>query len=104
MNRIMAVELKIKDIAGVLYQAETNCCVADFSYAAMPLQFCQKMRGGTIEKFKNKGIGLIGVSQFTATIIIQAERNIIKHNKDVCRRLWNFKIRHSKLSRKKEVK
>ena len=38
MLEIMAIELKIKDVKGVLKQAENNCYFADYSYIAMPFK------------------------------------------------------------------
>lgn len=95
MLKIVAVELKIRDICGVLGQAETNCRYADFSYAAMPLQKCESMRAATLRKFREKGVGLIGVSH-CVNIIVPARKNDICHNPHICRRLWNYKIRHKR--------
>ena len=97
MLEIVAVELKINDISGVLYQAITNCTVADFSYAALPLKKYKSMRVGSLQKFMEKGIGLLAVSN-CVDIVIHARKNEISHDVDVCRRLWNFKIRHKGLT------
>ena len=97
MLEITTVELKIRDISGVLYQARNNCYYADYSYAAMPLQKCESMRKNTLRKFRGKGVGLLGVNQ-SVKIIIPAHKNKrISHNATICRRLWNFKIRHERL-------
>ncbi len=95
MLEIVAVELKIKDISGVLRQARVNCYYADFSYAAMPLKKCKSMRTATLQRFEKEGIGLLGICQ-NVKVIIKARKNDIKHNPNICRRLWNFKLRHAK--------
>ncbi len=92
--RIMAVELKISDIKGVLIQARNNCYFTDYSYAAMPLEKCQSMRLKTLKRFEDIGVGLLGVNN-NVEIIIPAKRNDIKrYSPSICRRLWNFKLRH----------
>lgn len=90
---IMAVELKVRDISRVLWQAEANRLYADFSYAAMPFGKCELMRVGTLQKFKEKGVGLLGINR-RVNIIVPARKNDIHHNPDICRRLWNYKNRH----------
>ena len=94
MIEIMAVELKIKDIRGVLYQAKNNKWFVDYSYAAMPLQKCKIMKPKTLQLFKNIGVGLLGIG-VDVKIIIAAQKNDISHySPNICRRLWNFKLRH----------
>ena len=93
MSKIVTVELKIRDISGVLYQAKNNCYYVDYSYAAMPMSKCKSMRYATLYKFKEEGIGLLGINH-CVNIVIPARRNKIIHNSNICRRLWNFKIRH----------
>jgi hypothetical protein len=97
MREIIAVELKINDIRGVLYQAKNNRYYADTSYAAMPINKCARMKPEKLQLFKNIGVGLLGVSFLRGVVIIvPAQKNLIKHNPNVCRRLWNFKLRHKK--------
>ena len=91
---IMAVELKIRDIKGVLRQARNNCYFTDYSYAAMPIGRCNKMKSETLRIFENIGVGLLGVND-NVKIIIPARKNVIMtYNPNICKRLWNFKIRH----------
>lgn len=93
MLEIIAIELKIANIVGVLDQARINCSVADYSYAAMPLEKCESMRLATRQKFRSKGVGLLGIDS-RVNVIIEAKKNKIEHDPDVCRRLWSFKLRH----------
>ena len=92
---LMAVELKISDIKGVLRQAKNNSYFTDYSYAAMPCEKCESMRGKTLERFENFGIGLLGVNN-SVKVIIPARKNdkITSYKPNICRRLWNFKLRH----------
>ena len=93
MLEIMTVELKIKDIKGVLAQAVANCRYAEYSYAAMPIQKCESMRFTTKQRFEKRGVGLLSVSH-CVEIIVAPHKNEIVHRQNICRRLWNFKIRH----------
>ena len=97
MAEIMCVELKIKDIVGVLRQCKENQTVADYSYAAMPWSFCNSMRPQSLMKFADIGVGLMGVDVYCGIrIFIEAAKNQINHHPDVCRRLWNFKLRSTR--------
>jgi len=96
MLEITTVELKVKDVKGVLYQANNNSYYVDYSYAAMPLQKCESMRTSTLNKFKEEGVGLLGVND-CITVIIKARKNEINHNQTICRRLWNHRLRHKRL-------
>lgn len=94
MIEIVSVELKIKDFAGVLYQAKTNKSVVDFSYAAMPWEILNSCREKTINKFRESGIGLFGVDIYCGMkLFVPAKKNLIVHDPNVLRRLWNYKIR-----------
>ena len=93
MLKIMAVELKIRDIRGALYQGKNNTWFADYSYVAMPLQKCEKMRQAKLQLFESVGVGLLGVSK-GVKIIARAPKNKIVHHASICKRLWNFKVRH----------
>ena len=102
MQEIVAVELKINDVRGVLYQAENNKYVADTSYAAMPINKCARLKLKTLHLFESIGVGLLGVSSLRGVVIIvPALKNVISHNPNTCRRLWNFKIRHKATTAKR---
>lgn len=58
----VAVELKLTDIAGVLYQAKSNLSKCNESWAAMPLELIRGMQWQTLDKFMQAGIGLLAVS------------------------------------------
>ena len=97
IQEIVAVELKIRDTTGVLQQAKINQSVADYSYAAMPLDLCARMKPKNRQRFTEVGIGLLAVSTLLGVkITIPAIKNDIQHNSNVCRRLWNFKVRHNR--------
>lgn len=94
MIEITTVELKINDIIGVLRQARNNSYFVDYSYAAMPLKKCLKMRMKTLEKFKKMGIGLLGINDSVKVIIAANKNDVSCYSPSICKRLWNFKIRH----------
>jgi len=93
---IMAVELKITDVAGVLYQARGNLENCDFSYAAMPAERCEKMRPATLRMFTDAGIGLLSVNSGVRTVIPPKCHPITEYHPLIARRIWDFKRRHGK--------
>ena len=64
-----AVELKLRDAAGVIHQAKANLNQADRSFCAMPASHCHKMRPGTVEKFRTNGVGLLSVGDVVRQIV-----------------------------------
>ena len=69
IRELIAVELKLHDVAGVIRQASSNLHLADKSYAAMPEQRIEAMRSDTIRKFIDAGIGLLSVGESVQVII-----------------------------------
>ncbi len=65
----VAVELKIRDVAGVIGQAGSNADLTDQSFCAMPAARCAKMRPGTAERFRVAGVGLLSVGDEIREII-----------------------------------
>ena len=94
----MAIELKLDDIGGAIYQAKWNLRIgASRSYAAMPLARIDRMRPATIRRFGNEGIGLLGVSPDEITIITESTQNETISSQ-VAKRLWNAKLRYARRS------
>ena len=60
---VVAVELKLSDVAGVIRQAEMNWHACDFSLCAMPSERIRKMQRSTITKFSAAGVGLLSVGE-----------------------------------------
>lgn len=92
----IAVELKITDILGVINQAKGNHYHCTYSYAAMPIGFCKKMRPKSFDKFRRAGVGLFGVGSNSVTALIESVRKDRQHSKPIKNRLWNFYLRHGK--------
>ncbi len=92
---MICVELKMRDIAGVIYQAKGNHYHCNLSYCAMPLDFCNRMRPKSIERFINAGVGLLSVDG--TAVDIQLFSNYKNKSPDVVfrNRLWNFKLRNN---------
>jgi len=91
----MAVELKVRDMVGVISQAKANHYQCTYSYAAMPLDFCNRMRPQSKNRFEDAGIGLIGVSERgLVKSIITGIRQDRKHHEIIRRRLWSYYLRH----------
>ena len=70
---MIAVELKLTDIAGVLRQAGNNRHIVPLSYAAMPEAVCRRMKKKTLARFWLDGIGLLSVGD-TVTEIVEPKR------------------------------
>lgn len=94
----VAVELKISDILGVISQAEQNLLACTYSFAAMPLQFCESMRPQSVEKFRLGGVGLYGidVEKDIVKVIVPSLSIGTEHAQCHKDRLWNFYLRHRK--------
>lgn len=79
--QIIAVELKLHDVAGVLYQAEQNTHHSNYSWAAMPAARVAKMSPKTLEKFRASGVGLLSVGEGTSKtgidVVLESPLNII---------------------------
>ncbi len=98
LSETMAVELKIKDIKGVISQAKGNHYHCTYSYAAMPYDFCLKMQLKSIDEFKQAGVGLLGVGPMAVTYLIASERKDRKHSDPIKNRLWRYYLRHKRSS------
>lgn len=65
----IVVELKLHDIAGVIFQAKQNRHQMHKSYCAMPTEACEKMRPQSFDKFRTAGVGLLSVGEVVNEII-----------------------------------
>lgn len=70
VDSCIAVELKLTDIAGVIHQARSNRAAVRLSYAAMPAEFCRKMRPDSLDKFRAAGVGLLAVDGGEVTELV----------------------------------
>ncbi len=61
LGHVAAVELKCKDVAGVIAQGTRDGGWADHSWAAMPAHRVKAMRPATLERFVIAGVGLLAV-------------------------------------------
>lgn len=103
--KVIAVELKVSDVAGVISQAECNRYFVDKSFAAMPAERCQSMGQKTLSKFKKSKVGLLAVGD-AVEIIVPARRmqgNYLQCDKDYCeklrRKLWRVSRQQASASR-----
>jgi len=101
LNEVMAVELKLRDIKGVIEQAKSNHRHVNKSFAAMPLDFCRRMRMSSRDKFDEAGIGLIGIDVKSGEIVVfhcSEEKTDRDYNSGlrtfIKDRLWSFNLRH----------
>ncbi len=93
----IAIELKLRDIGCVIAQAKGNHHHTTRSYAAMPLDFCKRMRPSSFAKFTDAGVGLLGVHESgMIEVLISSTRNEQEHDKAIVNRLWSFYLRHRK--------
>lgn len=62
LSRAVVVELKLRDVKGVIRQARANKYQIGESWAAMPEDFCNNINRDYIDLFIQDGIGLLSVS------------------------------------------
>ena len=96
--RTIAIELKLSDIGGVLRQAQNNQYRCDESWAAMPSDLCRSMRGATLLRFENAGVGLLSVGDVDITIIRPAKFDKVIVSEAFKKNLWRRTIRDGALS------
>lgn len=91
---IIAVELKLDDVAGVLAQCSYNWHSANLSCAAMPSYRIQRMRTGTIDLFSSQGFGLISVSPDSVEFVIDPREHETSnenwHATNMPKKLWRM--------------
>lgn len=86
---VMAIELKVCDIAGVLRQATNNRHIVPWSYAAMPASVCARMRKKTQAMFWLNGIGLLSVGDTVTEIVAPKKFDVCEDRWQMLRkRLW----------------
>lgn len=74
-RRLVAVEMKLRRVEEVLYQAARNRAFAVESYAAMPLEVARRLAEGPWRaRFRALGVGLVGVASGECLPLIRAER------------------------------
>ncbi len=92
---VVAVELKLMDIGGVLAQAMRNLRYANRSYAAMPREFCDHMKARTIERFAASCVGLLAVDGDALEVRVPA-LEVGKTNRRAVQNLWRRLINKEK--------
>lgn len=89
LENLITIELKMRDVAGVIRQAEKHVGVANGSFAAMPLERCQRMRDSTRERFWQAGVGLLAVDAWGARVIVlAAERCPLQMRRRLQKAFW----------------
>ena len=88
LELVVVVESKIKDVAGVLSQAECHVGRCTESLVAMPAEHVAKMKPDTLLRFGRKGIGLLAVDAEVRLVIPPRLCQSPLHNIDLRRRLW----------------
>lgn len=89
---VIAIELKMHDVSGVLRQSVANSRVCA-SYAAMPTERIRKMRGKTIERFERHGVGLLAVDSHV-TQVLTAKSDGMNINESTRKQLWRRVRQH----------
>jgi hypothetical protein len=92
-SRIVAVELKLTRITDALIQATSNRAFATDSYVALPSRRAlQLARSSKANLFRQRGIGLIAVSQHACRELIKPGRSNVRPNEivqsHVTERFW----------------
>jgi hypothetical protein len=73
LERCVAVELKLEDVAGVIDQARSNRYQTHYSYCAMPEWRVAKMKARTLDKFRDEGLGLLSVDGDAIQVLVAAK-------------------------------
>jgi hypothetical protein len=89
----ICIELKMRDIRGVISQSRNNHPSCNLSYCAMPADFCHRMKPDRIQKFIDAGVGLLAVDGGDVEIIIYSNYNNEIPDERFRNRMWNFKLR-----------
>lgn len=98
---VVAVELKMLDVATVISQAVGNQHHVNASYAAMPLDRCNRMRGATLDKFHNAGIGLLAVDGSNVSVLIPARGYSDGREQGYKKKWWQWHLK--RIRKAKEV-
>lgn len=78
----ITVELKLRDVKRVVYQARTNKYHIGDSWAAMPEDFCNHMGVCWHDVFVQEGLGLLSVNEYgEVKIVIQPSGNMTFNNR-----------------------
>lgn len=70
-RQIIAVELKLSRADEALWQADLHKSVTPESYVALPLERARRLSSGTTRKFKQTGVGLLGVASSGCELIVE---------------------------------
>lgn len=103
MGEMICVELKMRDIAGVIYQAKGNHHHCNLSYAAMPMDFCLRMMWQSHKKFSDAGVGLLGIINGKVLPIHNSRYNNKTPDVHFRDKLWAFKQRTERHNAEKNL-
>lgn len=102
LERVMVIELKLRDIKRVFEQARTNKYHVGESWVAMPEDFCEHISPTWLDRFREKGIGLLAVGDSVSIVFppVGGNSNGEAFGKWLQKKLW----RVHRANEKKEVK
>ncbi len=93
----VAVELKLNNVGGVLWQARRNRICVERSFAAMPATRCARLRAKSISAFVSEGVGLLAVSADDVVVLVPAQPSGGTHER-IVKNLWRKLRDESKTS------
>jgi hypothetical protein len=97
----IAIELKIRDIKGVLRQCVNNRNAGFWSYAAFPEDIINKFRRQSAERFATEGIGILSVPRKGVVVeILEATERGPEIYDSVYRALWRGYRKAMRLEKK----
>lgn len=70
LGRLIAVELKLTKIGCVIDQASAKTIIAPESYAALPADIVDGLRGRSLDRMSELGIGLLAVDATSCRVVI----------------------------------
>lgn len=88
VERVIAIELKLDDVSGVIGQCR-HSRAAHAVFAAMPRERIDRMRSATVQRFRDEGIGLLAVDiAHGITVVVYAEEHADPIGQHIRRKLW----------------
>lgn len=100
---LLAVELKISNIASVVRQAEKNIYRSNASFIAIPKERFMKLRESSLNRIKNLGLGVITIDGNSVKVKVLPKASKPKLTKRLKKKLWS-RVKYGTRRSKKYMK
>jgi len=99
LDCVVAIELKMSNARGVIYQAKANRRCVNASYAAMPRARCDKMRQRTADAFRENEVGLLAVDGDRVDVLIPATWTDLGSGQWYKDKWWQWHLKNQKINK-----